>query len=351
MIDSEEEYLSSGYWPSVSDLFITLFIIAFAILAVVAFVLLPKNNVAAEKAILIAVGLDLRSITDPANALRKELQLDPIRATQTPSQIVAALGETCRRAVDMLRELRQKSEELAMRIEKLKDLDEAREELAKLQKENSFLKSKIQELEDQLAEVERNDISSLRRKNRELQSQLVEAERKLHDKPPIIRIDEQKEEYRFTSGSSTIGKEFSDGLRFNEFSRLADEIIARQEADRVKVDTLEIIGHTDGIPLSGRGNLDKRLPELLAGEVSLSSMEPGSNNDLGLLRALAVKSEWEAYVEKHLQKEVLKQLTVRCYSAGQTILPEAVAKIDRSSFLKNDPKARRIEMRLTRLTD
>jgi len=343
MID-DEEYLASGYWPSVSDLFITLFIISFAILAAVSFVLLPKNNVAAEKAILVAVGLNLRSITEPANELRKEVGLDPIRATQSPSQIVVALKETCETAAEKLRELNQ-------RIEKLKDLDAAREELAKLQKENLLLKRQIEELEQLLAEFENKDFPGIIEQNRELRSQLEDAERKLHDKPPIIRIDEQKEEYRFTSGSSTMGEDFSVGLRSNEFARLADEIIARQGADRVKVDTLEIIGHTDGVPLSRKGNLDSRLPSVLAGESSLNSMEAGSNNDLGLLRALAVRQEWEAYVEEHDQKVVLKQLTVRCYSAGQTILPEVVDKPDRSSFLKNDPKARRIEMRLTRLSE
>ena len=357
MID-DEEYLASGYWPSVSDLFITLFIISFAILAAVSFVLLPKNNVAAEREIIVAVGLDLRGITEPANALRKEVGLEPIRQTQTPPQIVVALKETCETAVEKLRELNQ-------RIEKLKDLDAAREELAKLQKENSLLKLKIQELEQKVKELEQlivefesKDFSSIVKENRELRIQLAEeerkfneAERKLHDKPPIIRIDEQKEEYRFTSGSSTMGEDFSVGLRSNEFARLADEIVARQGADRVKVDTLEIIGHTDGVPLSRKGNLDSRLPSVLAGESSLNSMEAGSNNDLGLLRALAVRQEWEAYVEKHDQKVILKQLTVRCYSAGQTILPEVVDKPDRSSFLKNDPKARRIEMRLTRLSE
>ncbi|MDF1826633.1 MAG: hypothetical protein P1U68_18465 [Verrucomicrobiales bacterium] len=353
MIDEEEDFVTSGYWPSVTDLFITLFVIAIAILAVVSFVLLPKNDIVAEeRAILVAVGLDLRSITKPANDLREELDLEEIRETQSASQIVVALEETCMAAVDKLRELKQ-------RIEKLKDADKAREELAKLQDKYSFLEQRNQELEKLLAEFESKDLSSILTQNRELRSQLIEAEkkrgeaeRKLHDKPPIIRIDEQKEEYRFTSGSSTIEEEFSEGLRSNEFVRLAGEIIARQDADRVKVDTLEIIGHTDGVPVKeGGGNLDDKLPSVLAGESSLSSMEPGSNNDLGLLRALAVKQEWESYVEKHDQKAILKQLSVRCYSAGQTILPEAVDEPDRSSFLKKDPKARRIEMRLTRLSE
>ncbi|RYD44823.1 MAG: hypothetical protein EOP83_31145, partial [Verrucomicrobiaceae bacterium] len=65
MSDHDEQDSSPGYWPSVSDLFITLFIIAIAVLAVVFYALLPKNNVAAEKAVVVAVGVDMKNVKDP----------------------------------------------------------------------------------------------------------------------------------------------------------------------------------------------------------------------------------------------------------------------------------------------
>jgi hypothetical protein len=70
------------------------------------------------------------------------------------------------------------------------------------------------------------------------------------------------------------------------------------------------------------------------------------------LRALALKQEWQDYIEAYEPKEdraVLKRINLRCYSAGQTILPVPEAKPSPTSFRRNDPRARRIEMRLTRL--
>jgi hypothetical protein len=48
-------------------------------------------------------------------------------------------------------------------------------------------------------------------------------------------------------------------------------------------------------------------------------------------------------------REVLRGINIRCYSAGQTILPVLVDDPKPIDFRKNDPRARRIEMRLTRL--
>ena len=118
----------------------------------------------------------------------------------------------------------------------------------------------------------------------------------------------------------------------------------------MKVDTLEVIGHTDGVPISNKGNLDTKLPAVLAGDSeALKALIAGSNNDLGLLRALAVKQKWIEYSDSHPQSHILSTIAIRCYSAGQTILPIPQADPVPFDYLLNDPKARRIEMRLTRL--
>jgi hypothetical protein len=145
-------------------------------------------------------------------------------------------------------------------------------------------------------------------------------------------------------------EKFVEGLRKNEFKQLAEEIIARQEMGRVKVDTLEIIGHTDGVPFSGRsGNLDQFLPDALVGVRQISTLIPGSNNDLGLLRALAVREQWEKFISEHENEDILRKIEVRCYSAGQTIIPSPQGELKAQDYRQNDPRARRIEMRLTRL--
>jgi hypothetical protein len=148
-----------------------------------------------------------------------------------------------------------------------------------------------------------------------------------------------------------MGSDFTSALRRNEFPLLATEIVDREAEGRVKVDTLEIIGHTDGAPLSSAGNLDKKLPDVLAGRFKISTLTPGSNNDLGLLRALAVREQWEQFIDTHDRRNILKNIHIRCYSAGQTILPYAENSPEADDFRRPDPRARRIEMRLTRLLD
>ncbi len=350
MLDLEDDNLSPGYWPSVSDLFITLFIIAIVILAAVFFALLPKNNVASEKAIIVAVGQDLGNIRRPVNELRAILGLEPIRTTQTPDEVVVAVDETCSMAAERIRTLDSE-------IKKLTELDSSRKEFLKLQEENRKLKSQLLKLEEELERLQKVlrtaegvDIEAIIAENLDLR-------RQLNDKPPIIQISEQKEEYRFAKGSSFMKQDFVEGLRDNEFDRLAREIIDREKEGRVKVDTLEIIGHTDGTPLSGGGNLDRQLPSVLSEEKSsISALKPGSNNDLGLLRALAVRHQWIAFVKeeyedkgRHVEMAVLQRVQIRCYSAGQTILPVAKENPEAKDFRQDDARARRIEMRLTRL--
>lgn len=350
MLDPEDENPSPGYWPSVSDLFITLFIIAIAILAAVFFALLPKNNIASERAVIIAVGQDLGNIRRPVNELREILSLEPIRETQTPDEVVFAVNETCSKAGERIRTLESD-------INKLSKLDSAREELMRLQEENRALKASVEKLEDELERL-RKVLRTIEGVNIEaIIAENLDLRRQLNDKPPIIQISEQKEKYQFAKGSSFMKQDFIKGLRDNEFDRLAREIIDREKEGRVKVDTLEIIGHTDGTPLSGEGNLDRQLPSVLGRErSSLSSLKPGSNNDLGLLRALAVREQWSAFVKEEYENKgmlaeaaLLQRVQIRCYSAGQTVLPVPKENPEAKDFRQDDNRARRIEMRLTRL--
>lgn len=312
MPDLEDSDTTPGYWPSVSDLFITLFIISIAILAVIFFALLPKQSIASEKAVIVAVGVDMRNIREPVNRLRSTLELPAIRDSQPPDQVVQVLAETCDAAIAKIENLKAENDGFRKVVEKFGGLDPTN-----------------------------------------LQQRIEELERQLNDKPPIIRIDEQRKEYRFESGSSIMGSAFTSGLNQNEFQRLAGEIVSRLEQGRAKVDTLEIIGHTDGLPFTKVGNLDQILPAFLVGNVpDLKTLRAGSNNDLGLLRALAVKREWETYAAAHSESKVLQKIQIRCYSAGQTILPETSSQtVDENVFSRDDPRARRIEMRLTRLLD
>jgi hypothetical protein len=351
MSESDDDIPTQSYWPSVTDLFLTLFIIAIAIVAVVFCALLPTNNVGKDRALIHAVGNDLLHVREPMNRLRTALELKPIGSNVRPSAVISALSETCDIAVTRIEELRATIKELQERLTRLMGSPDQQAEMERLLKENEDLRRRLKELEEQMAKLVRTfgadpeAIKAIIRENEELR-------RQLHDKPPNIQISEQREDYRFESGSSAMGPAFIQGLQKNEFARLAGEIIDREEEGRVKVDTLEIIGHTDGAPLSRDGNLDQKLPDVLAGSrTKISSLDPGSNNDLGLLRALAVREQWEHFIDSHEQRQILRKIHIRCYSAGQTILPYAKVEPAADDFRKPDPRARRIEMRLTRLLE
>lgn len=349
----EEHYddtVSHGYWPSATDLFLTLFIIAIAILAATFVALLPTNSARDERAVMQAVGSNMQHVREPTNNLREVLRLEKIPASASPRTIVVRLSETSKAAIDEINTLREKMGTLATQLAALVDEDNGKDAIKRVLNEMITARRRVAQLEklhkrvlSQLGDNPDETLSNILRDNATLR-------RQLHDKPPIIRIDEQKKAYRFRSGSSVVRPPFAEGLRGNEFPKLAKEILERQDEGRVKVDTLEIIGHTDGVPLNRKGNLDAHLPALLAGKFKgFEELVAGSNNDLGLLRALAVKHQWELFVDSHPEAEILKKLTIRCYSAGQTIPPNNKAKVAENTFRREDPSARRIEMRLTRL--
>jgi len=348
MSDSDDEIPVQGYWPSVTDLFLTLFIIAIAIVAVVFSALLPTNNVGKDRALVHAVGNDLLHIRKPMNRLRETLGLKPLDAAVRPSGIVSALSETCDMAVKQIDDLRSQIKELQDHLSRIMSSKDIQAEMERLLKQNDELKHQLQKLTKLLKDLgyDPEVIKEIIRQNQDLR-------RQLHDKPPNIQIVD-KEGYRFESGRSAMGSDFISALRRNEFPILASEIVDREAEGRVKVDTLEIIGHTDGVPLSGNGNLDQRLPDVLAGRflnsiLTPGSLTPGSNNDLGLLRALAVREQWDTFIKGHEQRDILRKIHVRCYSAGQTILPYTKDDATADDFRQPDPRARRIEMRLTRL--
>ncbi|RYD44493.1 MAG: hypothetical protein EOP85_09415 [Verrucomicrobiaceae bacterium] len=349
MSEPEDEFENPNYWPGISDLFLTLFIISIGIVAVVFVSLLPKNNVGDAKSLVVAVGHDMEKVRDPVNRMREELDLPLIEAGSRPNGVIAALDETTVTVVERIRSLDERRAELDGMLSRLDEDGGAAREIRRMQEENDRIKQQLDRVEKELAELTDtlkkapDTVGKLVAENQDLK-------RQLHDKPPIIQISEQKQEYRFGSGSSTMSEAFVAGLRTNEFARLSGEIIARQQEGRVKVDTLEIIGHTDGIAISRKGNLDEALPDVLAGgSEGMPALVPGSNNDLGLLRALSVRDQWLSYIATRPEHAVLAKIHVRCYSAGQTILPKQVAAPASGNFRSDDPSARRIEMRLTRL--
>lgn len=150
-----------------------------------------------------------------------------------------------------------------------------------------------------------------------------------NEKPPLLRLTE-KESFRFGTGSYALNQEFKAALD-SKLPWIEDQIT------KYRIDSVEVIGHTDGQPSPGNSNLDLLLPK--AGQsTALHGYQTGSNTDLGLLRALAVSN----YLRGKLQA---KGLIIRPYSAGSLIAGDgAYAPADS----KDRADRRRIELRFTR---
>ena len=375
MFDDTEDARQFSYWPSVSDLFMTCFILSLVVLAAFWYIIQPTSSVDYKGVVEVMGGVDLPKIMDPTNKMRVALKTAPLLQRGEPAEkIVTGLSRT---ADDVVSDISKWEAEVARLEKRVNELSIQNSEIAGLRKkieeltaqnlEIPTLKKKIEELILQLA-VQNANIAALNKKIAELNGNIAQLDRDkkgledaLNDKPPIIKIAEDgkdgKEVYRFESGKAKVKDDFQKALRSGGFTVLAREIIKRNKARPASVDTLEIIGHTDGVGFSRHGNLDALLPVFLTGGTrdDLATLTPGSNNDLGLLRALAIKKEWLEFVQivDMAGKEELRKIEIRCYSAGQTI-PEGLAPDDpnlrdASIFKKDNPRSRRIEIRLTKL--
>jgi outer membrane protein OmpA-like peptidoglycan-associated protein len=152
-----------------------------------------------------------------------------------------------------------------------------------------------------------------------------------HDQPPIIMLSEA-EGYSFETGKADITREFGTAINTQIIPLL------KELAHKYMCDVIEVIGHTDGQPVASmKSNLDANLTRLVNGE--LLALTPGSNADLGLMRA------WS--VIRYLQEAGgLQGMAFYGYGAGQVIRPDGHYAASRDAAV--DASRRRIEIRLRR---
>lgn len=235
-----------------------------------------------------------------------------------------------KRLPDLERELvllKKKNEQLRTEI-RLKD-----EEIKKLKDELARATEKIGELNGQITKLETNLGT--------LMKDLAEA-RKVNDKPPIISLPESSD-FKFASGTAELpsASAFTAYLERTVFSDM------RKVLDRGDVNTIEIIGHTDGDSVRRRegSNLDGQLGNVLTGQNTVKGLKFGSNADLGLVRAVVVRREIEAWL---LKENLAGKIQVRCYSAANSV-PLTDELSDPKIFAGEDAARRRIEIRFTQL--
>jgi flagellar motor protein MotB len=173
--------------------------------------------------------------------------------------------------------------------------------------------------------------------------------------PRIIVLP--SDQYNFDSGSAvlpqnlrdSISKDGEDGSILKAIKKNIQEL----EKSEKRVDIIEVIGHTDGQEVGSikcnnqRGsNLDTRLEEVAIHNQDVKVLCPGSNTDLGLMRALAVVKELQK-VQRQQSQGRFQEVGFRAYSAAQLLLPnnQGFAPPER----KANTKRRRIEIRFAQL--
>lgn len=215
-------------------------------------------------------------------------------------------------------------------------------ELNKSQENEKRLQSDVDNLK-----IQRDNFD---RQTRDLRSQLdqkareaKELERKLKAAPVILikdsDIDAKGRSQRFETGQA----ELPEGLREFIEKDLVDKL-EKTAKEYPEYQIIDVVGHTDGqatIAQSNPSNLDTNLESVAKGKVSITTLQPGSNTDLGLIRALAVVRK----LEELQQSGRLKGLKFRAYSAGQLLLPDGTYA-DGSDRASNPPR-RRIEIRFS----
>lgn len=154
----------------------------------------------------------------------------------------------------------------------------------------------------------------------------------IYDQPPIISLPESQG-YSFESGRAALTPEFQKALH--------DKIVPRIKGllARYKCDIVEVVGHTDSQKVAANSNLDRNLLSAAQEQALTDPLSPGSNADLGLMRAWAL-------IDFLRQLPELHGVAFYGYSAAQAIRPDGT--LASASDTVVDPNRRRIEIRVRR---
>ena len=227
--------------------------------------------------------------------------------------------------------------------------EETEQNLSDTERQVRLLQREIATLENELGEST-SDVRQLREASSDLRRLLLSSNEQSRDRidilqseikrlksaPPVVVIQDSGG-YQFDSGSANLPQNLKEYITLDLVDRI--ERISQQR----NLYVVEIIGHTDGQVNFGNGNLDRQLEEVARGEQPVDTLKPGSNADLGLMRALEVVKQLQTVQE---QTGRLQGVQFRPYSAAQLQLPSGkFATPNREP----DPNRRRIEIRFSPL--
>ena len=152
--------------------------------------------------------------------------------------------------------------------------------------------------------------------------------------PPFLSLSEAGG-YYFDSGRATLRPEFERNL--------VNDVIPMLEryAREYDVDVIEVIGHTDEVPMAGQSNLDSLLIAASTGRAAIADLQSTDNAGLAMARAVAVVRELRADPR-------LKNVTILPLSGAKRGNP--VDRMSDGSARGDDQRRRRIEIRLRKST-
>lgn len=152
--------------------------------------------------------------------------------------------------------------------------------------------------------------------------------------PPFFSLSEAGG-YYFDSGKATLKPQFERNLRNIIIPLLQKNI------EDYGVDVVEVIGHTDEVPMVGASNLDASLIGASEGQVPIGALQSTDNAGLAIARAVAVVTVLRSDPR-------LAGVTILPLSAAQMIVP--VDHPANGTETGSDERRRRIEIRLRRST-
>lgn len=155
-----------------------------------------------------------------------------------------------------------------------------------------------------------------------------------HEGLPFFSLSEVDGFY-FDSGKATLRPEFERSLRSHIIPRLI--AMVRQYDIRI----VEVIGHTDEVPMSGASNLDQLLISASGGTTEIAALQSTDNAGLAIARAVSV-------VRVLRSDPRLRGVTILPLSGAQMIMP--VDRLADGSARGDDQSRRRIDIRLRERT-
>lgn len=152
--------------------------------------------------------------------------------------------------------------------------------------------------------------------------------------PPFFSLSEAGG-YYFDSGKATLRPAFRENLQKAVIPALAKNI------EDYGVDVVEVIGHTDEVPMVGESNLDSKLIAASNRQYDIGQLRSTDNAGLAIARAVAVVQILRADPR-------FKNVIILPLSGAQMIVP--VDRVADGGAAASDQSRRRIEIRLRRST-